>query len=133
MCGNPTLTLSLPDILQSLFCWTATENTLKRAEQAWNEAASAVRVKLNLLAAGMPMDDLVDMLLIFLVSGSMTKSMETILIEDLTEHGLKRLADDVDTSLQLVNELVLGHIQVSLNSHYETFPVHGHKGKCSAA
>lgn len=62
------------------------------------------------------MDDLVDMLLIFLVSGSMTKSMETVLIEDLTEHGLKRLADDVDTSLQLINELVLGHIQVRLKA-----------------
>ncbi|GMH40882.1 hypothetical protein BSKO_08786 [Bryopsis sp. KO-2023] len=85
----------------------AAGDTLKKADQDWSQSFSSFRSKMRLLSSGLSHEDTVDTLIVFLVSGSLSESMESFFKENLTEHGLKRLADELDQSIQLLNELML--------------------------
>lgn len=90
------------------------EGTLGKAEHTWSQAKALLESKLKFLASGITKEEMVNLLLVFLVTGSLTKSMETHIMEDLTEHGLKRLAEEMDSTLQLIHEMMLSHFQVCL-------------------
>lgn len=94
----------------------AAEETLGKAEHSWKQATALLGAKLKSVASNMTKEEMVHMLAVYLVAGSMTKSMETRILEELTEHGLKRLAEEVNSTLQLIQELVLGRFQVGMVS-----------------
>lgn len=102
-------------------------DTLKQISEAWEEILLEMDIKLASYASKLPNDNLnggsygmaADFLEL-LTFGTASPELETFLLQDLTEKGLKKLGHSIDVSYSNVQRLVLKYLHTvsqSLNFH----------------